>query len=63
MAKLSKLFKKHAKENGVSVLIGSMIMFGLIAVASSFHTFLVLLGVLLFTATALFVIWRIADYD
>ena len=63
MVKLSKQLKNYIKEYGVSILVGSVIMFGLLAVASSFHTFLVLLGVLLFTATALFAIWRIMDYD
>ena len=63
MVKSSKQLKNYIKEYGVSILVGSVIMFGLLAVASSFHTFLVLLGVLLFTATALFAIWRIMDYD
>ncbi len=63
MEKLLKYIKKHAKEYGVSVLIGSVIMFGLLAVASSLHTFFILLGTLLFTAGAIFAIFRITDYD
>ena len=63
MEKLLKYIKQYAKEYGISVLIGSVIMFSLLAVASSFHAFLILLGTLLFTSTVLFVLWRITDYD
>jgi hypothetical protein len=63
MEKLLKYIKQYAKEYGVSVLIGSVIMFSLLAVASSFHAFLILLGTLLFTSTVLFILWRITDYD
>ena len=43
MVKLLKQIKKYATEYGVSLLIGSVIIFGLLAVASSLHTFLELI--------------------
>lgn len=55
MEKLSKLFRKYLE----SILIGSMCILALIAVAASVQHFFTLLSVLILVGVCIYLIWRI----
>jgi hypothetical protein len=60
MVKSSK-FEQHAKEFGVSVLTGGAVLLGLLAVATSLHHFIMLVGILVAMGCTAYLLWRLTD--
>ena len=58
MAKLSKS-KEVFKDYTVSVLVGSAVLLGLLALATSIHHTLMLLGIAVLLGIVLYTLWRI----
>ena len=57
MAKSLK-YKEYLKEYGRSILTGSVIILGLVALAGSIHHFLAFSLILSFMLLAIYIIWR-----
>jgi hypothetical protein len=57
MAKLSKS-KEVFKDYTVSVLVGSAVLLGLLALATSIHHMLMLLGIAVLLGVVLYTLWR-----
>jgi|TARA_R100001460_G_scaffold30321_2_gene59832 hypothetical protein len=57
MAKLSKS-KEVFKDYTVSVLVGSAVLLGFLALATSIHHILMLLGIAILLGVILYTLWR-----
>jgi hypothetical protein len=60
MVKSSK-FEQHAKEFSVSVLTGGAVLLGLLAIATSLHHFIMLVGILVAMGCTAYLLWRLTD--
>jgi len=54
-------FKQNIREFGVSVLSGGAVLLGLLAIATSLHHFIMLIGILVGLGCTIYLLWRLTD--